>query len=104
MSPDFELCYLDEIIIEGQTVDGNKFRPSDWVARLCGMLAAFDQKKVSYSPFLRPMMFKSMPCVAVKRDLETSNPEVFKFLMGFAKDNNLVVTDCANFKLRAGVK
>ena len=96
-----ELCYLDEIIIEGQTHAGKKFRPSDWVDRLCGMLAQFERQKVSYSPFLRPMMFKGMQCVAVKRNLEGESPDVFKFLMQFANDNELVVTDCASFKVRA---
>ncbi len=95
-----ELCYLDEVIIEGQTISGKKFRPSDWVDRLCGTLAGFEGHKVSYSPYLRPMMFKGMQCVAVKHQLEQQRPDVFEFLMHFAKDNQLVVTDCANFKLR----
>lgn len=95
-----EICYLDEIIIEGQTHSGEKFRPSDWVDRLCGMLAQFERQIVSYSPFLRPMMFKGMQCVAVKRSLETESPDVFSFLMQFANDNELVVTDCASFKVR----
>ena len=103
MSDNLELCYLDEIIIEGKTVEGKKFRPSDWVDRLCGMLADFDRHKVAYSPYLRPMMFKDMQCVAIKRALEASSPDAFGFLMQFAKDNKLVVTDCANFKLRAKV-
>ena len=92
MSDNLELCYLDEIIIEGKTVEGKKFRPSDWVDRLCGMLADFDRHKV-----------KDMQCVAIKRALEASSPDAFGFLMQFAKDNKLVVTDCANFKLRAKV-
>lgn len=96
-----ELCYLDEIIIEGQSVNGHKFRPSDWVDRLCGVLANFEQHKVFYSPFLRPMMFKNMQCVAVKRQLEELFPDVFIYIMQFARDNQLVVTDCANFKLKA---
>ena len=99
-----ELCYLDEIIIEGQSVSGKKFRPSDWVDRLCGVLANFEQHKVFYSPFLRPMMFKNMQCVAVKRQLEELFHDVFIYLMQFARDNQLVVTDCANFKLKAKVE
>jgi hypothetical protein len=101
MSDNFEICYLDEIIIEGRTANGDKFRPSDWVDRLCGMLADFELKKVSYSPFLRPMMYKDMQCVAVKKELESKDCDVFDFLMQFARDNQLIVTDCANFKLRA---
>ncbi|MBP9743458.1 MAG: DUF3579 domain-containing protein [Burkholderiales bacterium] len=95
---DNEICYLDELIIEGVTVDGDKFRPSDWVDRLCGMLAVFDQQKVSYSPFLRPLVYKNMNCVAVRKELETKRPSVFNFLMQFAADNRLLVVDCAKFK------
>lgn len=101
MDTNLELCYLDEIIIEGQTTSGKKFRPSDWVDRLCGVLANFDQQKVAYSPYLRPMMFKNMQCVAIKRQLEKVSPDVFAYLIQFANDNHLVVTDCANFIQRA---
>lgn len=90
-----EICYLDEVIIEGKTIDGAKFRPSDWVDRVCGMLAQFDRQKVAYSPFLRPMMFNGTNCVAIKRTLEQKNPDVFKFLMQFASDNKLIVVNCA---------
>ncbi|MCX8514744.1 MAG: hypothetical protein RL017_215 [Pseudomonadota bacterium] len=98
MQANNEVCYLDEIIIEGITVDGQKFRPSDWVDRLCGMLAVFDQQRVSYSNFLRPMVFKDMNCVAVKKELEKKKPSIFNFIMQFAADNQLKVIDGANFK------
>ncbi len=93
-----DICYLDELIIEGLTTDGVKFRPSDWVDRLCGMLAAFDNQKMSYSPYLRPLLYKNMNCVAVKKTLQEQNPNVFNFIMQFATDNNLIVADCAKFK------
>ncbi len=92
------VCYFDEIIIEGITVDGVKFRPSDWVDRLCGMLAVFDNQKVTYSPYLRPMIHDDMSCVAVKKSLQTANSDAFKFIMQFAEDNKLVVINCAEFK------
>jgi hypothetical protein len=93
-----EICYLDEIIIQGLTTDGIKFRPSDWVDRLCGMLAVFDRQKVSYSPYLRPLMYKEMNCVAVKKELQEKSESVFNFIMQFATDNKLIVVDCAKFK------
>lgn len=101
MNEALDICYLDEIIIEGQTTQGKKFRPSDWVDRLCGILADFQGKKFSYSPYLRPMMFKGMQCVAVKRQLANLSPETFSYLIQFANDNQLVVTDCANFLVKA---
>jgi hypothetical protein len=93
-----EICYLDELIIEGITLEGVKFRPSDWVDRLCGMLAAFNNHKMSYSPYLRPLIFNNMNCVAVKKSLQEENPNVFKFIMQFATDNHLIVADCSKFK------
>lgn len=102
LDPDLDpICYLDELIIEGLTVDGVKFRPSDWVDRLCGMLACFDQQKVSYSPYLRPLVYKGMNCVAVKKNLQDVAPSIFKFIMQFATDNHLIVADCAKFKKHA---
>lgn len=98
MMLDYEICYLDELIIEGKTTEGIKFRPSDWVDRLCGMLAVFDRHKVSYSPFLRPLVYDDMNCVAVKKILQELNPQVFIFMMQFATDNHLIVVDCAKFK------
>ena len=93
-----DICYLDELIIEGITTNGTKFRPSDWVDRLCGMLADFDNQKMSYSPHLRPLIYKNMNCVAIKKSLQDKSPNVFKFLLQFASDNNLIVVDCAKFK------
>ncbi len=99
MFDDNDICYLDELIIEGMTTDGIKFRPSDWVDRLCGTLAGFDtRQKVAYSPYLRPMVYKDMNCVAVKKDLQEISPDVFQFIMQFAKDNKLLVVDCSKFK------
>lgn len=92
------ICYLDELIIEGVTTSGIKFRPSDWVDRLCGMLAAFDNQKMSYSPYLRPLVYANMNCVAVKKSLQQENPNIFKFILQFANDNELIVVDCAKFK------
>ena len=97
MTDSLDICYLDEIIIEGQTIDGKKFRPSDWVDRLCCILADFHGKKFSYSPYLRPMLFKNMQCIAVKRQLADYSPAMFEHIMQFARDNKLVITDCANF-------
>jgi len=98
MDSDDDICYLDELIIKGITTDGIKFRPSDWVDRLCGVLAGFEQQKVSYSQFLRPILYKDMNCVAIKKELQEEDPDVFGFIMQFAKDNRLVVVDCASFK------
>ncbi len=86
-----------EIIIQGTTEAGKPFRPSDWAKRLCGMMSVFGaEKKVSYSPFLKPITSDGVRCVVVDKGLETSDPVAFGFLMNFANDNEL--------KLRPGRK
>ena len=30
-----------EFVIQGVTLDGKPFRPSDWAERLCGVMSAF---------------------------------------------------------------
>lgn len=98
MSDDNEICYLDELIIEGVTTNGTKFRPSDWVERICGMLAGFKQQKVTYSKYLRPLVYKNINCVAVKKQMAEDIPDIYAFIMQFASDNKLLVVDCANFR------
>ncbi len=95
---DEEICFLDEIIIKGTTEDGVKFRPSDWIDRLCGTLANFDRQKMSYSIYLRPLVFNKMNCLAVKQQLKELNPGVYNFIMNFALENKLMVIKCADFK------
>jgi hypothetical protein len=90
-----DLCFLDEIILQGVTESGTPFRPSDWWERLSGILCSFGQDhKISYSPYLRPLMLDGIWCVAVHRRLETIDPRAFAFLLGFARDNQLRVMDC----------
>jgi len=60
-----------EIVILGITAKGEKFRPSDWAERLCGMMSLFGEDRLlSYSPYLKPVMTSEATCVVVDRDLE----------------------------------
>lgn len=79
-----------EIVIQGITETGRTFRPSDWAERLCGMMSVFgEDRHLSYSPFLKPIMASGMRCVVVDRQLEQIDPAAFGFLIGFARDNEL---------------
>ena len=81
-----------EIVIVGVTRSGLTFRPSDWAERLCGCMALFgEDQRISYSPFLRPIISAGIKCAVVDRRLEGINPEAFSFLMSFAHDNELQV-------------
>lgn len=99
------ICNPFEIIILGVTEGGATFRPSDWSERLAGVLSSFgENNKISYSPYLRPIMLDDMRCVAVERRLEKVDSRAFQFLMGFARDNQLRIMDCRTLinKVEAG--
>ncbi|MCE9641850.1 MAG: DUF3579 domain-containing protein [Betaproteobacteria bacterium] len=81
-----------EIVIVGTTVAGRAFRPSDWAERLCGMMSVFSEDRhLSYSPYLKPVMSAGVRCVVVDRELEKLDPAAYSFLFGFARDNELTL-------------
>ncbi|HFC7290463.1 TPA: GNAT family N-acetyltransferase [Neisseria meningitidis] len=89
------VCNPYEVVIHGTTSSGKIFRPSDWAERLCGILSSFTKDhRLSYSKWVRPMLVDNIRCVAVDKKLETDNPQMFRFLMDFAADNDLRVIDC----------
>lgn len=89
------ICNPYEVIIQGMTRHGREFRPSDWAERLAGILSSFGtDQKLSYAPYVRPMVMENIRCVAVDKQLEKVDPRVYSFLMSFAKDNDLRVIDC----------
>ncbi len=85
-----------EIIIEGNTRAGKPFRPSDWVDRMCSTYATFgEDRKLKYSPYLKPRVANGIRCLAVDLKLKVVNPEGYAQLMHFADENQLNVLDGA---------
>src|SRR5215510_4458248 len=83
-----------ELVIQGVTLDGKPFRPSDWAERLCGVMAAFGgDHRMQYSPFVHPVTASGVRCVVVDVRLEELEPMAYRFLLSFAKDNELEVRD-----------
>ena len=83
-----------EILIVGVTTNGETFRPSDWAERLCGCMSLFGEgQRISYAPYLKPIIASGIKCVVVDRRLEQMSPEAFKFLMSFCSDNELQVRE-----------
>jgi hypothetical protein len=81
-----------EFVIAGITLDGKPFRPSDWAERLCGVMSAFGgDHRMAYSPFVHPITANGVCCVVVDLRLETVEPMAYRFLLSFAKDNELQV-------------
>ena len=44
---------------------------------------------MSYSPYVRPMTLEGVKCVVVDKKLEQVEAQAYRFLMGFAQDNDL---------------
>jgi len=83
-----------ELVIQGVTLDGKPFRPSDWAERLCGVMAAFGgDHRMQYSPYVHPVTAAGVRCVVVDVRLEEVEPMAYRFLLSFAKDNELKTRD-----------
>jgi hypothetical protein len=83
-----------EIIIRGITRDGRRFRPSDWSERLYYAVASYGpNRQVTFNPLVKIKVKSDMRCVIVDLRLQDEDPMIFDFLLGFARDNELVMTD-----------
>ena len=75
-----------EIVIVGTTIEGCQFRPGDWAERLCGMMSIFgEDRHLSYSPYLKPVVAAGVKCVVIDRRLEHIDPSAYSFLLAFAR-------------------
>lgn len=81
------------LIIQGVTPTGDKFRPSNWAERMCGNLCSFRNRRMIYSPLLRPAVINGIKCVIIGPELETTHPTVFQQVIDFASQNNLSVIE-----------
>tara|TARA_R110000868_G_scaffold6263_1_gene35732 strand:+ start:7699 stop:7992 length:294 start_codon:yes stop_codon:yes gene_type:complete len=77
-------------VIIGITTDGKKFRPSDWAERTCGVLSAFRNHRISYSPLLKPAIIQGHKSIIIDSRLEQMHAEIYKSILYFAHSNNLV--------------
>lgn len=81
-----------EFVIVGLTVDGDRFRPSDWAERLCGVMSQFGaDQRMRYSPYVQPLNIQGIKCVVVDIRLQAVEPLAYQFLQNFAKDNELQI-------------
>ncbi len=92
-----------ELIIKGITRSGATFRPGDWAERLCGVLAAYRPGYVAtrgpvfgYSPYAQPTMIAGIRAVLVDPRLHGLEPRAWDFVVGFARDNDLVTMDASD--------
>ncbi len=81
-----------EFVILGLTTNGERFRPSDWAERLCGVMSQFGaDQRMRYSPYVQPLVVDGVKCVVVDARLNALEPLAYQFLQSFARDNELQV-------------
>ncbi len=80
--------------IIGTTVDGRRFRPSDWTERLYYAVASYDRNgRIRFNPLLSIRVRDEGRCIRVDMRLRESDPITYSFLTGFARDNALLTFD-----------
>jgi len=92
---------FSEVIIHGLTLDARRFRPSDWAERLAGVMAQFRPGgaqtvpggHLRYSPWCFPTVVDGVRCVVVNTALREHEPMAWNFVMSFARDNALRVSE-----------
>jgi hypothetical protein len=93
-----------QLFIQGVTLDGRTFRPSDWAERLAGAMSSFRPAGgpggiaayIGYSPYCVPRLVNGVKCVIVSEELRDIEVMAWDFVMNFARDNQLqVVEACA---------
>ncbi len=88
--------------IIGLTLEGRTFRPSDWAERLAGAMSCFRPVSagkagigafIGYSPYCVPQVVDGVKCVLVNEALRDIEPMAWDFVMNFARDNHLRVSE-----------
>lgn len=85
---------VQQLIIHGNTRQGQRFRPSDWAERLAGVMSQFRPEgssggHMTYSPYVVPRVIDGVRCVVVDERLRELEPLAWQFVCDFAEDNNL---------------
>lgn len=92
--------HLPTLVIEGITLEGVVFRPSDWIERLISTLASYgEDRRQGGRPyhgierrqenFVQAQMINSRKCLVVDCRLRESNPAAYHFLQEFIQNNRL---------------
>ncbi|SCZ59072.1 DUF3579 domain-containing protein [Thiohalomonas denitrificans] len=83
-----------QIIIRNFTKDGQRFRPGDWAQRLASVAGRTGSGgRIRFHPKVRVITIDGANCVLVDTSLEQQEPMLLKFLLDFARTNNLVTEE-----------
>ncbi len=89
-----------KVIIQGITLDGGKFRPSDWAERLCGAVASYGPgRRIIFHPNVKLASIEGVKCVVIDASLEEDEEMLFDFLTDFAEENRLQILRTDTFPL-----
>jgi len=89
LSDPMNIATTGQLII-GLTHSGDEFRPSDWVHRIAGIFATFDDnQRLRYSPCIIPTWHEGLPGLYIADDLASSDPVGYQFVMDFATSHQL---------------
>ena len=88
-----------QFFIQGQTLDGRTFRPSDWAERLAGAMSCFRPggakggigSFIGYSPYCVPRLIDNVKNVIVDERLKALEPMAWDFVMNFARDKTVML-------------
>ncbi len=100
-----------KIVIEGITLDGAVFRPSDWIERLIDTVSSYGEDRRSRSGsytgpdrrrrqvgFLQAQMVDGRKCLVVDARLRDANPTAYRFLLEFIQNNRLQMREAERTK------
>ena len=80
------------LFVLGISLNGNKFRPSDWIERIATAFASFDYShRLRYNPKVMPVKHEGQHCLFVASCLAVNDPAAYDFIMNFANSNHLQV-------------
>jgi len=80
--------------ILGFTINGGKFRPSDWVERMASVFGEFgSERHLIYDSMIKPTRFENDKCLYIDYQLSGDKPEIFNFIMDFARMNSLKIVE-----------
>jgi len=79
------------LIVEGVTIDGDKFRPSDWIDRVASFYADHTNGRLRYTKELHPSLFNGNRVLRVDCALEQDKPVLWKEVQRFIQVNELRV-------------
>ena len=90
--------FVQQLVIHGLTLDGQRFRPSDWAERLAGVMSQFRPEgaaggHLTYSPYALPVVIDGVRCVVIDHRLRDLEPLAWKFVCDFAASNKLQTTE-----------